>query len=127
MGRGTGETQTPSAIQRRVALSCQPATLGADDYESGLGEGRKIIARRGGDELGRLEYSIRADHLRIIHIEVDEDERRRGIGTSLVEELLKQHPALNLTTGGFTDDGEVFFEKLGTPIEEERDPLLDDE
>ena len=127
MGRGTGRTRAAGGIQKRITLSCQPAAPSADDYESGLGDYRQIRAQRGGQDLGCVTYSVREDHLRILYIEVNEDQRHHGIGTALITKMTKQHPGLALTTGGFTDDGHAFFESLGNPIEEERDPLLDNE
>ena len=107
-GAGTASPQEAGTLQRRITLSCRPATPSADDYESGLGAYRQIVAQRGEQELGKVTYSVPEDHLRILYIEVDDNERRQGIGTELISEMTRQHPDLALTTGGFTDDGEVF-------------------
>ena len=126
MGRGTSPQEVRSP-QMRLTLSRKRTDLGADDYESGLGVGYLIIARRGDKQLGHITYSVREDHMRIIWVEVNNDARHQGVGSALITELLQQHPDLSLTTGGFTDDGHAFFDKLGIPIEEERDPLREDE
>lgn len=82
-----------------------PDGHGADDYESDEGEAYTIRALRDGVMVGDLDYNLTDDeaHVRWVYA----IEPGHGVGGALVRHLEALHPDRELTTNGFTDEGEV--------------------
>ena len=60
-----------------------PAPLEAD-YQGIVGEGRALIARRGGQIVGLLITAIHSDHVLVENVAVAASEQGIGLGTSLL-------------------------------------------
>jgi hypothetical protein len=74
-----------------------PQGHGADDYESDEGEAFTIRHPH-----GYLDYNLTDTSAHVRWVE----SRKPGTGGALVRHLASLHPDRELTTGGFTDEGE---------------------
>ncbi|MBA3622934.1 MAG: GNAT family N-acetyltransferase [Methylibium sp.] len=64
-----------------------------------------LRAMAGGQEVGRVDFSVMDGEPAIEMVEVPEEHRRKGIGTALVRELQSQYPDTPIKWGMLTDDG----------------------
>lgn len=94
----------------------------------------KLIAERDGKVCGGIDYVIFGDEISVSMIEVDESERRKGVGTALLKELQRLYPDTHLEMGWFTEDGAKLWNSIPKKIikneeyynlSNERDNLLE--
>lgn len=90
----------------------RPDGHGADDYEKDDGEAYTLIARQNGQTLGRLNLNLPEGEIHVRWTEVKVEYRRQGIATALIREAQRRFPGRDLTTNGFTDDGEPWWDSL---------------
>ena len=78
------------------------------------GEGLPIdylTATSDGKEVGTLRFEEEENEVIIMNIDVDESQRRKGIGTALVSKLKSMFPNKEIKTDLLTDEGQKFFAK----------------
>jgi GNAT superfamily N-acetyltransferase len=79
----------------------------------------QIQAFIGDNRVGVLYYSVFENVPLISFIEVEEDYRRQGIGTAMVQYLAGQYPGIEIEWGMLTDDGAAFKEAITYEVENE--------
>lgn len=74
-----------------------------------------IVALIGGRTVGRLDYTYYAGEFGIRMVEVNRNERRRGIATALLERLREDDPAVPVFTFGdfSTREGQAWLAHHG--------------
>lgn len=98
---GTANSPLGGLTFERVLV---PDGHGADDYELDEGEAYTLRAVRDGQMVGDLDYNLTDTeaHVRWVYAV----ELGCGVGGALVRHLAQLHPDRDLTTNGYTDEGE---------------------
>lgn len=76
----------------------------------------RLIAERDGKVCGGIDYVVFGDEISVSMIEVDESERRKGVGTALLKELQRLYPDNHLEMGWFTEDGAKLWNSIPKKI-----------
>jgi len=76
----------------------------------------RLLAERDGKVCGGIDYVIFGDEVSVSMIEVDENERRKGVGTALLKELQRLYPDKDLNMGWFTEDGAKLWNSIPKKI-----------
>ncbi|MGW7100334.1 GNAT family N-acetyltransferase [Streptomyces sp. NPDC054838] len=66
-----------------------------------------------GERMGTLTYKVprrKADKIHIDRLETDENHRRRGVGSALMDEMQRRHPATPIDHGDRTDAGKAWWD-----------------
>jgi len=86
-----------------------PEGFPVDDYEDGAGVAFKITALENGQEVGYAELYDAPDHVRLRYLEVEEDHRRRGVASAILDAMVSEHGP-NWIDNGLSSDGAALME-----------------
>lgn len=80
------------------------------DYHSGQSY-MTAYAQLYGKVVGQCEYSIYDKKIYIQYIEVNKDERRKGVATKLMDFIRNENKGIPIIPGYATDEGDKFWKK----------------
>ena len=88
------------------------------EFHNGQADSR-ITAFIGENRVGALHYSVYDETPHISMIEVEEDYRRQGVATSMIQHLAGKYPGIEIEFGMLTEDGAAFKEAVTYTAENE--------
>jgi len=99
----------PKAVEAKIDIKYTPLDIGEGipiDY---------LTATANSKEVGTLRFEEEENEVIIMNIDVDEAQRRKGIGTALVNKINSMFPNKEIKTDLLTDEGRKLFAKKAKP------------
>lgn len=111
-----GEGQGKLFANRRTA-GVQPTFDAQETDTGGTKRPTRVVLRalhpETGEEMGSLDYMVprrKADKIYVNELKTNENHRRQGVGSALMDEMQNRHPGTPIDHGDRTDDGKAWWD-----------------